>query len=106
MLSRTHAAGSNGSKLFDCDSLAYLGACRSLSPLETLAPGAALVLIYFSATIPLHPFSNLPFHDDRTYAWSAYTVYLSEQLLKLRGIQNNRPANAGVMSCYPMETQK
>ena len=69
MLSRTYAAGSNGSKQFDCDSLTYPGS-RSLSLLKTLAPGAVLLFIYSSATILLHPFPNLPFHDDWTYAWS------------------------------------
>jgi hypothetical protein len=69
MLSKTNAAGSNGSKQFDCDSLTHLGS-RSLSLLKTLAPGAVLLFIYSSATILLHPFPNLPFHDDWTYAWS------------------------------------
>ena len=69
MLSRTHAAESKGSKQFDCDSLTYPGS-RSLSLLKTLAPGAVLLFIYSFATILLHPFPNLPFHDDWTYAWS------------------------------------
>jgi hypothetical protein len=69
MLSRTHAAESKGSKQFDCDSLIYPGS-RSLSLLKTLAPGAVLLFIYSFATILLHPFPNLPFHDDWTYAWS------------------------------------
>ena len=69
MLSRTHAAGSNGSKQFDCDHLTYPGS-RSLSLLKTLAPGAVLLFIYSSAIFLLHPLPNLPFHDDWTYAWS------------------------------------
>jgi hypothetical protein len=69
MLSRTHAAGSNGSKQFDGDSLTYPGS-RSLSLLKSLAPGAVLLFIYSSAIFLLHPLPNLPFHDDWTYAWS------------------------------------
>src|SRR5262245_22179093 len=69
MLSKTHVAGSNGSKQLDCDSLTYSGS-RSLSFLNTLAPGAALLLIYAFAIVLLHPLPNLPFHDDCTYAWS------------------------------------
>jgi Dolichyl-phosphate-mannose-protein mannosyltransferase len=47
-------------------------ACRSLSAsvFKTFAPGAILILLYFSAAIPLHLFANVPFHDDWTYAWS------------------------------------
>src|SRR5262245_30260427 len=69
MLSRTHVAESNGSKQFDCDSHTYAGS-RSLSLLKTLAPGAALLLIFVAAIFLLHPLPNLPFHDDWTYAWS------------------------------------
>ena len=42
----------------------------SASVFKTLAPGAILILLYSSATILIHPFANLPFHDDWTYAWS------------------------------------
>jgi 4-amino-4-deoxy-L-arabinose transferase-like glycosyltransferase len=69
MLSRTHATESNRSKQFDCDSLTDPGS-RSLLLLKTLAPGAVLLFIYSAATLLLHPFPNLPFHDDWTYAWS------------------------------------
>lgn len=45
---------------------------RSLlvSALEASAPGAILLLVYFSAAIPLQLFANVPLHDDWTYAWS------------------------------------
>ena len=45
---------------------------RSLlvSALEASAPGAILLLVYFSAAILLHLFANVPLHDDWTYAWS------------------------------------
>ena len=45
---------------------------RSLlvSALEASAPGAILLLVYFSVAIPLHLFANVPLHDDWTYAWS------------------------------------
>ena len=45
---------------------------RSLlvSALEASAPGAILLLVYFSAAIPLHLFADVPLHDDWTYAWS------------------------------------
>jgi hypothetical protein len=60
-----------------------LGACRplSVSVFKTLAPGAILILVYFSAAIPLHLFANVPFHDDWTYAWSV------EHFLKTGNLQ-------------------
>jgi hypothetical protein len=42
----------------------------SASVFKTLAPGAILILFYFSVAIPLHLFANVPLHDDWTYAWS------------------------------------
>jgi hypothetical protein len=42
----------------------------STSVFKTWVPGAILILLYFSAAIPLHLFANVPFHDDWTYAWS------------------------------------
>jgi 4-amino-4-deoxy-L-arabinose transferase-like glycosyltransferase len=49
-----------------------LGTGRPLSifTFKALAPGAILILTYFSAAILLHLFANVPFHDDWTYAWS------------------------------------
>ena len=49
-----------------------LGTGRPLSIFifKALAPGAILILTYFSAAILLHLFANVPFHDDWTYAWS------------------------------------
>jgi hypothetical protein len=46
--------------------------CSHLSPsvFKVLAPGAILILLYFSAAILLHLFANVPLHDDWTYAWS------------------------------------
>ena len=41
-----------------------------VSALEASAPGAVLLLVYFSVAIPLHLFANVPLHDDWTYAWS------------------------------------
>jgi hypothetical protein len=38
--------------------------------LRRSAPGAIFLLVYSSAAILIHPFANLPFHDDWTYAWS------------------------------------
>lgn len=42
----------------------------SAALLRPLAVATILLLLYFSATILIHPFANLPFHDDWTYAWS------------------------------------
>jgi hypothetical protein len=42
----------------------------SASVFKTLAPAAILILCYSFAGILVHPFANLPFHDDWTYAWS------------------------------------
>jgi hypothetical protein len=60
-----------------------LGTCRSLSAsvFKPLAPGAILILLYFSAAILLHLFANVPLHDDWTYAWSV------EHLLKTGKLQ-------------------
>jgi hypothetical protein len=60
-----------------------LGNCRSLSAsvFKPLAPGAILILLYFSAAILLHLFANVPLHDDWTYAWSV------EHLLKTGKLQ-------------------
>jgi hypothetical protein len=54
------------------------GSDRSLSTLvrRTLVPTGIIVLAYSTAAILLHPFANLPFGDDWTYAWSV------EHLLK------------------------
>jgi Dolichyl-phosphate-mannose-protein mannosyltransferase len=38
--------------------------------LRRSAPGAIFLLVYSLAAILIHPFANLPFHDDWTYAWS------------------------------------
>src|SRR5262245_1492752 len=59
------------------------GAGRPLSApvFKTLAPGAILILLYFSAAILVRPFADLPFHDDWTYAWSV------EHLLKTGELQ-------------------
>ncbi len=48
----------------------------SVSVFKALAPGAVLILFYVFTVILLHPFDDLPFHDDWTYAWSV------EHLLK------------------------
>ncbi len=58
------------------------GADRSLLSLarRTVAPAGILALVYFSA-VPIHPFANLPFGDDWTYAWSV------EHLLKTGELQ-------------------
>ena len=53
----------------------------SAAVFKTLAPGAILILLYFSAAILVRPFANLPFHDDWTYAWSV------EHLLKTGELQ-------------------
>jgi len=42
----------------------------SVSAFEAAAPGAILLLVYFSIAIPLGLFANVPLHDDWTYAWS------------------------------------
>jgi hypothetical protein len=42
----------------------------SASVFKASAPGAILILFYFSVAIPLHLFANVPLHDDWTYAWS------------------------------------
>jgi hypothetical protein len=57
--------------------------CSHLSPsvFKVLAPGAILILLYFSAAILLHLFANVPLHDDWTYAWSV------EHLLKTGKLQ-------------------
>jgi hypothetical protein len=60
-----------------------LGTGRPLSAsvFKTLAPGAILIFLYFSAAILLHLFADVPFHDDWTYAWSV------EHLLKTGELQ-------------------
>ena len=39
-------------------------------PVNPLVPALVIILLYFFAAIVLHPFADLPFHDDWTYAWS------------------------------------
>jgi Dolichyl-phosphate-mannose-protein mannosyltransferase len=60
-----------------------LGTRRPLSAsvFKTLAPGAILIFLYFSAAILLRLFAAVPFHDDWTYAWSV------EHLLKTGELQ-------------------
>jgi len=48
----------------------------SAATLTPMAVATILVLLYFSAAVLIHPFVDLPFHDDWTYAWSV------EHLLK------------------------
>ena len=69
MLSRTHAAGSNGSKQFDCDPLTYPGS-RSLSLIKDFGSRCSSAFHILRRHFLLHPLPNLPFHDDWTYAWS------------------------------------
>jgi hypothetical protein len=63
----------NGLRAFACCSL-------SASVFKLLIPGAILILLYFSAAIPLHLFANVPFHDDWTYAWSVEHFLKTGQL--------------------------
>ena len=60
---------------------------RSLlvSALEASAPGAILLLVYFSVAIPLHLFANVPLHDDWTYAWSVEHFLKTGKLQSLTG---------------------
>jgi hypothetical protein len=48
----------------------FFGVSSNSAVFKILAPAATLVLLYSSAAIIIHPFVNLPFHDDWTYAWS------------------------------------
>jgi 4-amino-4-deoxy-L-arabinose transferase-like glycosyltransferase len=52
----------------------------SASIFKVLTPGTILILLYFSAAIPLHLFANVPFHDDWTYAWSVEHFLKTGQL--------------------------
>jgi hypothetical protein len=38
--------------------------------LKRSIPGTILLVVYSLAAVLIHPFANLPFHDDWTYAWS------------------------------------
>ena len=49
--------------------------------LKQLVPAGILALLFSFAALLIHPFANLPFHDDWTYAWSV------EHLLKTGELQ-------------------
>src|SRR5207244_36528 len=45
-----------------------------------LVPAGILALFFSSAALLIHPFANLPFHDDWTYAWSVEHLLETGQL--------------------------
>jgi Dolichyl-phosphate-mannose-protein mannosyltransferase len=55
--------------------------CLVMLALKTVVPAVILFFLYSTSAILLHPFANLPFHDDWTYAWSV------EHLLKTGELQ-------------------
>jgi Dolichyl-phosphate-mannose-protein mannosyltransferase len=48
--------------------------------LKQLVPAGILALLFSSAALLIHPFANLPFHDDWTYAWSVEHLLETGQL--------------------------
>jgi Dolichyl-phosphate-mannose-protein mannosyltransferase len=45
-------------------------ALKTLLWSSPLLPGTILALLFLCVSLLLHPFPNVPFHDDWTYAWS------------------------------------